>query len=67
MSDLQLVIGNRNYSSWSLRAWLALTKSGASGDHCQQVLADADLRRWIDLALREEWVIDQDAAGESPG
>ncbi|MEH6611012.1 MAG: glutathione S-transferase family protein [Halioglobus sp.] len=28
MSDLQLVIGNRNYSSWSLRAWLALRKTG---------------------------------------
>ena len=24
MEDLTLVIGNRNYSSWSLRAWLAL-------------------------------------------
>lgn len=28
MSEIQLVIGNRNYSSWSLRAWLALRKSG---------------------------------------
>ncbi|MFT6955282.1 MAG: glutathione S-transferase [Halieaceae bacterium] len=28
VSDLQLVIGNRNYSSWSLRAWLALRKTG---------------------------------------
>ena len=27
-----LVIGNRNYSSWSLRAWLALAKSGAAFD-----------------------------------
>ena len=26
--DVQLVIGNRNYSSWSLRAWLPLAKSG---------------------------------------
>ena len=25
MSQMQLVIGNRNYSSWSLRAWLALS------------------------------------------
>lgn len=24
MADMTLVIGNRNYSSWSLRAWLAL-------------------------------------------
>lgn len=28
MNPLTLVIGNRNYSSWSLRAWLALKKSG---------------------------------------
>ncbi len=28
MSQMQLVIGNRNYSSWSLRAWLALTWLG---------------------------------------
>lgn len=27
MPDLTLVIGNRNYSSWSLRAWLALTQA----------------------------------------
>lgn len=28
MSQLTLVIGNRNYSSWSLRPWLALRMSG---------------------------------------
>lgn len=27
-----LVIGNRNYSSWSLRAWLTLRKTGADFD-----------------------------------
>ena len=32
MEDLTLVIGNRNYSSWSLRAWLALAKSGVAFD-----------------------------------
>lgn len=33
MSDsIQLVIGNRNYSSWSLRAWLPLAKSGIDFD-----------------------------------
>ncbi len=32
MNELKLVIGNRNYSSWSLRAWLALRKSGAAFD-----------------------------------
>ncbi len=28
MSDLTLVIGNRNYSSWSLRPWILLTHLG---------------------------------------
>lgn len=28
MARLELVIGNRNYSSWSLRPWLALRASG---------------------------------------
>jgi glutathione S-transferase len=28
MSTLTLIIGNRNYSSWSLRAWLALEATG---------------------------------------
>jgi glutathione S-transferase len=30
MSEFTLVIGNKNYSSWSLRGWLALEASGAS-------------------------------------
>lgn len=29
MSETTLVVGNCNYSSWSLRAWLALRKAGA--------------------------------------
>lgn len=28
MTDKLLVIGNKNYSSWSLRAWFALVKAG---------------------------------------
>ncbi|MDF5731134.1 MAG: glutathione S-transferase family protein [Rhizonema sp. PD38] len=28
MSDLKLVIGNKNYSSWSLRPWLAMKQFG---------------------------------------
>ncbi len=30
MAPLTLVIGNRNYSSWSLRAWLFMKHSGAA-------------------------------------
>jgi len=29
MSDFTLVIGNKNYSSWSFRAWLAMEQTGA--------------------------------------
>lgn len=32
MSDWRLVIGNCNYSSWSLRAWLALREAGVAFD-----------------------------------
>lgn len=28
MDDLTIVIGNKNYSSWSMRPWLALKKTG---------------------------------------
>jgi len=29
MAELTLIIGNRNYSSWSMRAWLALEQTAA--------------------------------------
>ncbi|MBE0363657.1 glutathione S-transferase [Pseudoalteromonas ulvae UL12] len=32
---MQLYIGNKNYSSWSLRAWLMLAKSGISFEETQ--------------------------------
>ena len=32
MNKVKLVIGNKNYSSWSFRAWLCLRKSGAEFD-----------------------------------
>jgi glutathione S-transferase len=32
MADLTLVIGNKNYSSWSLRAWLGLVQVGVPFD-----------------------------------
>ena len=28
MSELTLVIGNKNYSSWSMRPWVLLTQLG---------------------------------------
>jgi glutathione S-transferase len=38
VSDLTLVIGNKNYSSWSLRPWLALKAAGQSFDEALVVL-----------------------------
>ena len=32
MSDLTIYLGNKNYASWSLRAWLALKRSAAEFD-----------------------------------
>jgi glutathione S-transferase len=38
VSDLTLVIGNKNYSSWSLRPWLALKAAGQVFDEVLIVL-----------------------------
>ncbi|MFN3401537.1 MAG: glutathione S-transferase family protein [Ferrovibrio sp.] len=38
MSDLTLVIGNKNYSSWSLRPWLALKATGQPFNEAMIVL-----------------------------
>ncbi len=32
MGDFTIILGNKNYSSWSLRGWLALEASGADYD-----------------------------------
>lgn len=32
MAELTITLGNKNYSSWSLRAWLALERTGADFD-----------------------------------
>lgn len=32
MADFTLIIGNKNYSSWSLRPWLALKHAGIEFD-----------------------------------
>lgn len=45
-----LIIGNRNYSSWSLRAWLALEATGVEFDEIVVPLGtpetEAAIRRW---------------------
>jgi glutathione S-transferase len=43
MSGLQLVIGNKNYSSWSLRPWLAMTETGI---HFEEKFVQLDTSRF---------------------
>jgi glutathione S-transferase len=57
VSDLTLVIGNKNYSSWSLRPWLALKAAGQSFDEALVVLRRPETKAEILL---------QSAAGKLP-
>jgi glutathione S-transferase len=59
---VKLIIGNRNYSSWSLRGWLAAKQSGLAfealtvhidGDDWQAVLWDGEVVVWDSLAILE--------------
>jgi len=34
MADFTLYIGNKNYSSWSMRGWLMLKATGAPFEEC---------------------------------
>jgi glutathione S-transferase len=47
MPDLFLLIGNRKYSSWSLRAWLALKQSGIAFEEKLVPLDEPDTRQRI--------------------
>lgn len=42
-----LIIGNRNYSSWSLRAWLAMKRTGAAFDEVVIPLDQPETHRAI--------------------
>ena len=57
MNRLTLVIGNKNYSSWSLRAWLALKHSGAAFD---------ELRIPLDMPTTREQILKHSPAGRVP-
>ena len=47
MSDFTLVIGNKNYSSWSLRPWMLLRHLGLAFDEVQIALSQPDTRSRI--------------------
>ena len=47
MGKLTIVIGNKNYSSWSLRGWIALKATGAEFDEIRIPLDTPDSRAGI--------------------
>jgi glutathione S-transferase len=48
MAQLSLVIGNRNYSSWSLRAWLLLKHAGLEFNEWVVALDQPDTREQLE-------------------
>ncbi len=74
-SDLRLICGNRNYSSWSLRAWLCLQKAACEADELvlpmdtpeftQRIGELSPTRRVPVLWIGEEWVWDSLAIAET--
>ena len=44
MADFKIVLGNKNYSSWSLRGWLALKRCGVPFDEEVVPLYQVDWR-----------------------
>lgn len=47
MAPLKLVIGNKNYSSWSLRAWLALKQAGVAFEEIRIPLSQPTTREQL--------------------
>ena len=58
---MKLIIGNRNYSSWSLRGWLAAKQSGLSFEEITVNIAGED---WE--AAKREWDDVQPSSGKVP-
>jgi glutathione S-transferase len=52
---LKLLIGNKNYSSWSMRPWVLLRQMGIAFEEVGKVpvLQDGDLTVWDTLAIAE--------------
>ncbi|WP_239805161.1 glutathione S-transferase family protein [Croceicoccus hydrothermalis] len=58
---MKLVIGNKNYSSWSLRGWLAAKQSGLSFEELTVNISGED---WE--AQKKEWGDVQPSSGKVP-
>ena len=50
MAELTIIVGNKNYSSWSLRGWLALRQTGAD---FEEVVVPLDLPDSKENLLRQ--------------
>lgn len=64
---LKLVIGNKNYSSWSLRSWLLLTEAGIPFEEVRLLLFSAEFARELvrhTPAGRVPVLIDSEASPE---
>ena len=48
MENRTLIIGNKHYSSWSLRPWLALKQAGVLFDEVRILLDRPDSKAQID-------------------
>lgn len=58
---MKLIIGNRNYSSWSLRGWLACKQSGL---HFEEIAVNISGEDWEDA--KREWGDIQPSSGKVP-
>lgn len=47
MTEARLIIGNKNYSSWSLRGWLAVKQAGLAFDEVSVNLGDGDYKQQL--------------------
>lgn len=56
MAEFKLVIGNRNYSSWSLRGWLALKRTGVDFEEIVIPLHHPDTKEKIRAQSPSGWV-----------
>ena len=57
MSQLTLIIGNKNYSSWSLRPWLAMKQSG---------IKFSEVRIPLDTPTTQREILEYSSAGKVP-
>ena len=58
---MKLVIGNKNYSSWSLRGWLAAKQSGL---RFEEITVNIDGESWIEA--KRSWGDVQPSSGKVP-